>query len=204
MVKIKTKKFRILDRVSAAVLRAQLKKLGVNFEINKQNIQYLNQRVLIPRPYHEPTKALEFWPETAAEIRANRKVASECQLTYDHISKIRQMGVDYLAEFSGFSYERFEEVVNTLSVRFKGKEFYAVPTMTWLFARHLAMVDLYGEDVVDGRPLLGSPQLLTDFITYLCRGSLRGWSMTPRGKLVPPEGVDRDPRIEKIFSVLAA
>jgi hypothetical protein len=198
----KTKNFRVLDRVSRETLEAQLKKLDVDFQINRQNIQYLQQRFLIPRPYSQPGQPLEFWPETAAEIYANRKVAVECQLTYDHIGKIRQMGIDYWTEFFGFTYERFAEVVNTLSVRFKGKEFYAVPTMSWLYNRHIALVELYGEEVVDWRPLLGSPELLVDFITYLCRGSLRGWTMTPRGKLVPPKGVERDHRVDKIFSEL--
>ena len=120
------------------------------------------------------------------------------------MTKIRLMGVDYWTEFFGFTYDRFAEVVNTLSVRFKGKEFYAVPTMAWLYTRHLALIELYGEDAADPRPLLGSPELLTDFITYLCRGSLRGWTMTQRGKLVPPKGVKRDSRLDRIFSELAA
>ena len=71
--------------------------------------------------------------------------------------------------------------------------------MYWLTTRHVALIELYGEKVVDQRPLWTDPELLADFITYLCRGVMRKWQMTDNGKIVRPESAAVAPRIDNAF-----
>lgn len=193
----------LLPSVSPAEIQRQLKKLGTEWKATKSNLIYATQRNLIPQPIsgHRGGKGVKsIRPgETAAELHANRELFKAALdggygLTLDQVRIVRELArtlYDAVIAITPGNFKNFNRTINRLSDVFEGKEFFAVPIMYWLNARRLALIDLYGEDVVDNHTLWFFPELLTDFITYLCRGLMRSWTMDGKGKIhIEPEKDD--------------
>lgn len=82
----------------------------------------------------------------------------------------------------------YNRVINRLCDAFEAKEFFAVPIMYWITKRQLALTKLYGERIArESKAMWTMPEVLTEFITRLCRGSMRTWQMNENGKIIPPE-----------------
>jgi hypothetical protein len=186
-----------LPTVSETEIQRQLKKLKTDWKATKSNLIYLTQRGLIPQPVagHRGGKGIKIIRpgETAPEIVANRELIKVLEngglgLTLDQTRIIRRCARDFYELITNMTPENSRRSFNNLSDIFEGKEWAAVPIMYWLHKRNMALIDLYGEAVVDDRPLWGMPELLCDYITYLSRGLMRDWSINEQGThFVRPE-----------------